>query len=133
MGNASKHGARPRTKSSAGCCGTTGIDCTRLWPMSARCSSSTIGLWLRPNRPIHDLGYGIRNSGARSVLRPWPLIVNGQPTYRAYSIRSKLTISAQTALSNDTLMVVPDPASRKSQDLAERVEASSTIPDECPC
>jgi len=65
MGSASRHGARPRTKPSNGCSGTTERDCTRRWPMLARCDSSKTGLRLRPSEPIRDpvMGYGFQGQG----------------------------------------------------------------------
>ena len=50
--------------------GTTERDCTRRWPMSARCSSSKTGLRLRPSKPIRDsdMGYGFQG---QAQLRRW--------------------------------------------------------------
>lgn len=69
MGNAPAAGARPRTKSSDGCSSTTEPDCTRRWPTSARCGSKKLAGRSTPaSQPVHETGYGIRNSGARSWL-----------------------------------------------------------------
>ena len=57
--------ARPRTKLSPGCSGTTRPDCTRRWPTSALCGSSKTGLRLRPCKSIRDsaMGYGFQGQG----------------------------------------------------------------------
>jgi hypothetical protein len=47
---------------------TTEPDCTRRWLTSARCGSSKTGWPVNPGKPMHELGYGIRIPGARSVL-----------------------------------------------------------------
>ena len=49
------------------CLGATGLGCIQRWLMSARCNSSKPGLRRSPGRPVHDLGYGLHNSGARSI------------------------------------------------------------------
>lgn len=67
---ASRPGARRRTKRSTGCSGTTTPGCTRRCPTSARCSSSSTGLPFSQGKPAHELGYGVRIPGARSVERP---------------------------------------------------------------
>jgi transposase InsO family protein len=59
-------GAMPRMKPSRGCSGTTKSGCIRRWLTSVRCSSSKPG-FMR-GKPVHDLGYGIRNPGARSFV-----------------------------------------------------------------
>jgi transposase InsO family protein len=46
---------------------TTALDCTRRWPTSARRSSSRNGLPISRGKPTHELGYGVRIPGARSV------------------------------------------------------------------
>ena len=63
----SRPGARPWTKSSPGCSGTTAFDCTRRWPKSARCGSKKTGWPANPGKPVHEAGYGIRIPGARSL------------------------------------------------------------------
>jgi transposase InsO family protein len=59
----SRRHATPRMKPSRGCSGTTKHGCIRRWLMSARCNSKANGL---PGKSVHELGYGIRNPGARS-------------------------------------------------------------------
>ena len=46
----------------------TELGCIGRWPISDRCSSSKTGLPISPSKPTHELGYGIRISGARSIL-----------------------------------------------------------------
>ncbi|CDS53812.1 Mobile element protein [Polaromonas sp. CG9_12] len=53
-----------RMKLLRGCSGTTKSGCIRRWLMLARCNSKANGL---PGKPTHELGYGIRNPGARSL------------------------------------------------------------------
>ena len=59
-------GATPRMKPSRGCPGTTKPGCMQRWLMSARCNSKANGF---PGKPTHELGYGIRNPGARSLAQ----------------------------------------------------------------
>ena len=65
MGNALPHGARPRTKLSTGCSGTTEPDCTRRWPTSVRCGSKKTGWPGSPGRQVRSpaMGYGIQGQG----------------------------------------------------------------------
>ncbi|MBG6078293.1 hypothetical protein IWX85_004152 [Polaromonas sp. CG_9.11] len=53
-----------RMKLFRGCSGTTKSGCIRRWLMLGRCNSKANGL---PGKPTHELGYGIRNPGARSL------------------------------------------------------------------
>ena len=61
-----KLGVRPRMRPLLGCFGITGLGCIRRWPISSWCSSSKTDLPISPGKPTHELGYGIRISGARS-------------------------------------------------------------------
>ena len=76
----SRLGVRPRMRPLLGCFVITELGCIGRWPISARCSSSKTGLPISPSKPTHELGYGIRISGARSVClcltgrTPLPLV-----------------------------------------------------------
>ena len=48
--------------------------------MSARCNSKANGL---PGKPTHELGYGIRNPGARSVLQSHRWRLSGRDAQHA--------------------------------------------------
>ena len=71
MGNALPHGARPRTKLSTGCSGTTEPDCTRRWPTSVRCGSKKTGWPGSPARQVRSpaMGYGIQGQGQIPLWR----------------------------------------------------------------
>ena len=71
-----------------GCFGITGLDCIRRWPMSAHCGSSRTGLLISPSKPTHDLGYGIRIPGARSMAR---ISMGGVPYLSVDEVRHEIT------------------------------------------
>ena len=66
MGNALRQGVRQKMRASPGCFGIAVKDCIQRWRMSVQCSLSKLGLLLNQSKPIHELGYGIRFSGAMS-------------------------------------------------------------------
>ena len=67
-GNALRQGDRPKMKRWRGCFGITVPDCIQRWLTSVQCSLNKPGLQLNLGKPIHELGYGVRISGARSVI-----------------------------------------------------------------
>ena len=74
-------------KSSTGCAGTTGSECTRRWPRSARCSSSKTGFQINRGKPIRDstTGYGFQgqgqSSGFTSGVTDFNSYIAGNPTH----------------------------------------------------
>jgi putative transposase len=56
------------------------LGCIRRWTKLARCSSSKTGSPISPSKPTHELGYGIRISGA----------ISNQITFMVGAVRSVL-------------------------------------------
>ncbi len=62
-------GATRWTKPSPGYSGTTGLNCTRHWPMSARCGSKKTGMPINLGKPAHERLWDTDSKGKASRTR----------------------------------------------------------------